>query len=215
MIVLPDISVQITSDLVFQELWADFKIPKKSAERRWKEKISELVKTSKEWIEPAGTYDVFDCETRENQLVLGHGSCIFTSPSLVKAIGGSKKVGLFIATIGNALEKKAENCSNPDNIILEAIGSAATEACAEYLHRQIIEPLIKESGHQKTARLSPGWGSHKNKRNWDIAEQKIIFSILKPAAKRLNVELTANYLMIPRKSVSAIVGIKRNSDIVK
>jgi len=213
MIGLPDIPLTITPDLVLRELWADFKIPATSAKKRWGKKITELIQKSQEWISPSGVYEIFDCLVQEDQLILDEGKGIFTSSSLVKTIGESSRVGLFIATIGDELEQNMKSCSRSDAIILEAVGSAAAEECAEYMHHRIIDPLIKEDEWQKTVRLSPGWGLHKRKQNWDLSGQKIIFDLLNPGKKSVDVILTSDYLMLPRKSVSAIVGVKRSREI--
>lgn len=208
MIVLPYIPIEITLEMVLKELEDDYKVPKKRAEKRWKTAMEALLEKSKDWIRPGGVYQVFACQTQGNQLILDKGKGILTSSSLVKTIGKSKKVGLFVVTIGRELEKNIKNFSFPDSLILEAIGSVAAEECAAYVHRQIIEPLIKKPG-KATVRLSPGWGFHKGKQDWDVKEQKIIFDLLDPEQEPLGVTLTLGYLMVPRKSVSAIVGIKK------
>lgn len=206
--ILRYIPIEINPDLIIKELWADIKIPAASAKKRWGNRIPELIKKSKKWIKPAGIYGVFDCKACENRLLINQGEWTLSSHSLIRAIGTSKKIGLFITTIGGELEENAKKFPCPDDIILEAIGSAAAEQCAEYLHHKIIDPLIIENDSQKTIRLSPGWGLHKQKRNWDLTEQKIIFDILQPGESPAGVMLTSDFLMLPRKSVSAIVGIK-------
>lgn len=209
MIILPDIPIKITLDLVLKELKTDLKIRRADAARRWKEKIIELTERSREWLKPSGIYEIFDCEIKGEQLFLDEEKGVLTSATLAKTFVDGGRIGLFITTIGPKLEENIKKILIPDSIILDAIGSAAAEECAKHLHYKIIEPLIKDCDDQKTVRLSPGWGLHKRKQNWNLTEQKIIFDLLRPEKNGIGVTLTSDYLMLPRKSVSAIVGVKR------
>lgn len=206
--ILVSIPIEITLELVLKEMQVDYKTPRKRIEKRWKKEVIEnLIEKSKNWIRPCGVYDIFTCRIWGNQLILNGGKAILTSSSLVKIMGSSKNVGLLVVTIGEELERNIKYFSSPEDVILEAIGSAAANECAEYIHRQIIDPLIKEFQAQETIRRSPGYGFHKNQ-DWDVIEQRVIFNLLHPEQKPIKVALTPNYQMVPRKSVSAIVGIK-------
>jgi cobalamin-dependent methionine synthase I len=60
--------------------------------------------------------------------------------------------------------------------------------------------ISKEAGETK-GRYSPGYG------DLSLSFQPVLLNELN-AAKLLGITLTDSYLMIPRKSISAIIGVK-------
>lgn len=122
-----------------------------------------------------------------------HGSEMFTD---------LEKVAFCVCTIGPALEERVTVLSRDGDIlaavVLDAIGSAAAEAVARYANDRIDEVAAAE-GLKTSCRASPGYG------DWDVKEQKALFTLV--PAGRIGVTLTANSMMVPRKSVSFAVHI--------
>lgn len=114
----------------------------------------------------------------------------------------SRAVVAFVATIGSALELEARQAmatGEPlDGFILDAIGSAAADACAGAAAQHIAKEAAA-CGWRATNRYSPGYCS------WDTADQPNLFALLpeQPAG----VELNASGLMRPLKSVSGVLGV--------
>jgi hypothetical protein len=115
---------------------------------------------------------------------------------------GLERLAYCVCTIGPALEAEVTRLSKEDELIravvLDAAGSVAAEAAAEYMDRRIQEAAARE-GLKTSCRASPGYG------DWDVSEQRALFEIV--PAERVGVRLSESAMMIPRKSVSFAVHI--------
>ena len=62
-------------------------------------------------------------------------------------------------------------------------------------------PKIKKAGYERTMRFSPGYGA------WPLQAQEILLPLCE--ADKIGIKLTDTDIMIPRKSVSAVIGWRR------
>ena len=112
-------------------------------------------------------------------------------------------------TIGKHLEETAYQLAEDGLVlqatVLDAIGSGAAERVADLVQDKIRE-TANTQGLVTSPRFSPGYC------DWDVDQQKTIFQAVDGDA--LGIYLTERYLMIPRKSISGIIGIgPSNSDV--
>ena len=124
------------------------------------------------------------------------------SASLSKHLSGCHAVYLVCTTIGalfDALQRRTAATSPSDAFVLQAIGAAAIEAWTDEVEGEIGREL--QPGETLVTRYSPGYG------DYPLEEQRRIFSLL-DAPKKIGVSLTDNLLMVPSKSVSAVIGVK-------
>ena len=124
------------------------------------------------------------------------------SASLAKHLAGCHAVYLVCGTIGaafDALQRKTAALSPSDAFILQAIGAAAIEAWMDETEGEIRREL--EDGEALVPRYSPGYG------DYPLAEQRRLLSLL-DASRRIGVSLTDSLLMVPSKSVSAVIGVR-------
>jgi hypothetical protein len=109
----------------------------------------------------------------------------------------------FAVTIGPHLEERRNQHLNRREtaraLILDAIGSVATEELAEITHNQIAAAAAKD-GLVVTRRFSPGYG------DWALPSQREFLLWL--GAQNIGIRLTPAFQMLPEKSVSAIIGAK-------
>lgn len=130
---------------------------------------------------------------------------IFLSKSLAKVLKNSKFSVLFLTTVGETITKKARQSLKNKNyfsaLVYDTLGSQAVEKCAQIISAQTKKFAIKNN-LDITQRFSPGYS------DWHLSEQKKIFKILKP--KNIRVRLTKNFMMIPEKTISAVIGIGNN-----
>ena len=113
---------------------------------------------------------------------------------------GCSSVILMAVTLGGhveALVRKAQVSRPADALILDACASAAVESVCDDLCEQIAKEITP---YYLTDRFSPGYG------DMLLSQQKEIFQLLN-ITKHIGVSLTDSGLMIPQKSVTAIVGI--------
>jgi hypothetical protein len=107
------------------------------------------------------------------------------------------RMAFCVCTIGPALEAEVTRLSTGGEllrgVILDAIGSVAAEAVADYIDGRIAEEAATE-GLKTSCRASPGYG------DWDVREQAAIFRLV--PAERIGVRLSETFMMTPRKSIS-------------
>jgi hypothetical protein len=144
--------------------------------------------------------ELFVQEIRHENLVLDGGLTL--SGELVSShLGSAERVVLILCTVGKALEDHVADLSK-DNIVyglaLDGVGSAAVEALANSACKSF-EDQAREQGLQSSIPISPGMVG------WSVEEgQPEIFEILEPA--QINVNLTKHSLMLPRKSLTMVLG---------
>ncbi len=130
-----------------------------------------------------------------------------SSSSLKEHLKNCKYACFMAATLGSQLDiliKKHSVSAMSYAVSINAAGASYIESYCDY-----IENMIKEQteGFFLTSRFSPGYG------DLQFECQKDIFSYL-DATKNTGVYLTDSFMMMPSKSVCAIIGIG-NKDIKK
>jgi len=156
------------------------------------------IKKAKELIKGKGTYVILPVESKsKNKITLKNIS--LKGKAIAKAMAKAKEIALFVDTIGPALEAEVNRLYQRDEYtkatILDTIGSVAAEEGAEHLNSIIVEKAKGES----TPRFSPGYG------DWDLSIQKRLLEITQ--ATKIGVTCNEAFFMIPRKSVSAVIGL--------
>ncbi len=117
-------------------------------------------------------------------------------------LAGAKYVTIALCTVGSSIDELAAKIMEEDivkGLAVDGVGSAAVEALANAVCREI-EINAAARGMETTIPLSPGMIG------WDVEEgQPLIFGLVDPS--KHTIELTSYSLMIPRKSLSMIMGI--------
>ena len=164
--------------------------------------INEYIENAHQLIEPLYSYVIRDIEGVRRSCVFVEGSIVFESEVIARLLEQCQKVVVFLATIGNRLEKMvlrlAEDGLVLDASVLDAIGSGAVEKVAEFVQDRIGE-VARADGLSTSRRFSPGYC------DWTIRQQKMVFRAMN--GDSAGVRLTKEYLMLPRKSISGIIGI--------
>jgi hypothetical protein len=147
---------------------------------------------------------------RGDRINLG-GGLVLKSGVLATLLDRCEYVSIFVTTIGDYLEDIAAQLSESglvlQSTVLDAIGSGVVEKLAARFQEKLQEQVAQE-GMVGSRRFSPGYC------DWDVSQQAILFEAL--GNDTAGVELTENMLMMPRKSVSGIIGIgKSGKDVEK
>lgn len=127
------------------------------------------------------------------------------SQALARHLSGCHAAYLVCGTIGaefDALQRRVAVMSGTDALIVQAIGAAAIEAWMDAIEDEIRQEL--EPNEELVARFSPGYG------DLPLAYQRTLLALL-DTSRRIGVSLTDTLLMVPSKSVSAIVGVRFTS----
>lgn len=140
----------------------------------------------------------------------GSEDVVFVSSSLGRNLEGCCGVILLAATIGPAcdmLVRRASVTSVAGASVYQAAGAAAIESFLDDYN----DELKKEYGSKGLClrpRFSPGYGDLK------LEYQKDWFRLL-DITKQIGVELTDSLLMVPTKSVTAVIGIAYTDEATK
>ncbi|MBI4666926.1 MAG: hypothetical protein HY751_11030 [Nitrospinae bacterium] len=129
---------------------------------------------------------------------------LFQGLHMVKLLAGCDYATLMAATIGPRLEAEVERLQKAGELtgafILEMIGGWMGDYMAERVDDRIARE-IERAGYGRTMRFSPGYG------DWSLNHQPDVLRLSEAA--RIGIMVTEYNIMIPRKSVSAVIGWKR------
>jgi hypothetical protein len=128
----------------------------------------------------------------------------FESLRLARHLEGCYRSTLMVCTLGPGIDEALDGLHSEGEttraLILDAIGSETAELLAESLNQSISQRAAK-AGSPTRRRFSPGYV------DWSLREQAKIFSLLEPES--IGVTLTEAFMMVPQKSISAIIGWER------
>lgn len=162
--------------------------------------ISRAQKELEAAARPRHTYRLVEVQTEGGAAALG-GTRI-ESGSLAQHLAGCREAFLFACTLGpgvDALIKRATFTEMPMVPVLQACSAAYIEVYADQAQQEL-EAYAARRGLYLRPRYSPGYG------DFPLSAQEFFFAVL-GIPKRLGVALTENYLMVPFKSVTAVVGL--------
>lgn len=154
------------------------------------------------FIESMCSYTFRNIESVQGDRVYLGDTAILESKIIARLCKQCYKVAVFVVTIGSYLEEMvsylAENGLVLQATVLDAVGSGAAEQMAALIEERIGN-IVSSQGQNISRRFSPGYC------DWDINQQEVIFNILHDDTA--GIRLTEEYLMIPCKSISGIIGI--------
>ena len=172
--------------------------------------INEYIDNAHNLISPLYSYVIRDIESVHGSRVEIEGSVVFQSGVIARMLEQCEKVAVFALTIGNHLEELVAHLAEGGVIVqaavLDAIGSGATEKVADFVQDRIGE-VAHAQGLCVSRRFSPGYC------DWDVSQQEMVFRAMN--GDSAGVRLTEGYLMLPRKSISGIIGIGTRSSNVE
>ncbi len=125
------------------------------------------------------------------------------SGELARHMCGCHAAYLACGTLGagfDAFQRRVSVSSGADALIAQAIGAALIEKFMDSIEDEIRSELFP--GETLVQRYSPGYG------DFPLAAQHALLALL-DAPRRVGVALTDTLLMVPSKSVSAVIGVKK------
>jgi hypothetical protein len=151
-------------------------------------------------LKPHAIYQEFGVEgLRHERLALVSGGTL-SGPLIAQHLGPAERVVVLLCTVGSELEEHTAEVMESElvfGLALDGVGSAAVEALANWACRHFEEEAAL-SGMETTIPLSPGMVG------WPVdVGQRQIFGLL----GKTDVTLTEYSTMIPRKSLSMVLGV--------
>ena len=171
--------------------------------------IDDSLDRANDLISPRGVYNLKEIVSFSGESILIEGNISFNTAKIGSyLIKCCDQIAVFLLTIGHDLEKEVDKLMGQGEflsaLILDALGSEAVDTAANHF-----KELIRGSQNERgvTPRFSPGCC------DWKLSDQSSIFKLLD--SSKLGVELTESYMMIPRKSISGVVGLGRIEKTIK
>lgn len=149
-------------------------------------------------------YNIFDIKRCNKNIILKDTTLSLSGRDINKHLMYSDRCILMAATLGLEVDKHIALYSRTDltkGIILDACASSAVEELCDCVEEEIKDEA-NDMGYEITSRYSPGYG------DFSIRVQKDILDILK-AYERIGLAVNESNIMIPRKSVTAVIGFQK------
>ena len=170
--------------------------------------VNDYAENACQLIEPSYSYVIRDIESVHESHIVIDGGITFESEVLARLMAKCEKVAVFALTIGKHMEEVVAQLSTDGLIlqaaVLDAIGSVAAESVADFVQERVRQ-LADVKGLCISQRFSPGHC------DWNVDQQAMVFQAINIGTGEIR--LTENCLMLPRKSISGIIGIGPCSNV--
>ena len=155
-------------------------------------------------LEVRGVWKIYDYDA-ENFIVKSTPNFKLVGKSITRHLADCEKVICMAVTVGEEIEREVTRKFGVGNyvesVLLDAAATAAVEQAADSLEKAVSPQFLKE-GFNFKSRFSPGYG------DWALENQKNFFDIT--GASEIGMTLSSALMLMPRKSVTAIIGLTKN-----
>ena len=161
--------------------------------------VKELCAVFTAGIVPKSVYGIWDCKVDPLSVTLG--GLTINSENLARHLEGCGRAALLAATLGPEADTLIRRFSVQDMekaVIAQAVCTAMIEAYCDEVEDEIVQKS-ELGGLCGTRRFSPGYG------DFSIAYQENIVKLLS-CGKRIGLALTSAFMLVPSKSVTAVIG---------
>ena len=124
------------------------------------------------------------------------------SNSFCNFISGAKKILIMGITCGKQIMEiieKEQNDNMTKAVVLDAAAGEIADSGLDYIVSFCNKELIRKSEKLFSKRFSPGYG------DLSLETQKVFYDLLE--MKKIEVNITTSFMLVPQKSVIALTGI--------
>lgn len=154
--------------------------------------------------QPKATWNIYEYDA-STATIMGEHPLKLESPKIVNYLSQAVQIAVIALTIGPKLEEKVSSYFSGGEytlgLLLDAAGTAAVEVAADQVC-DLIKNQAQHQGYLTLPRFSPGYGE------WDITVQPQILSLAN--GDSINLKVTDSCMLLPRKSITAVIGITAN-----
>ncbi len=192
-----------------RQILREMRIPKKASlaelgEPAMEKAISTAIEEGYRMIEGKGVYRTLEITGMEERKVLAkETSTLFQGEKMVKLLKHCDYASLIVATIGPKIENEVDRLTGPEPAhayFLERVGAWMADYMGIWLDRMLEREIVR-AGYQRTYRFGVGYG------DWPLSSQTEVMALTE--AHQIGISLNEAYIMIPRLSVSAVIGWQR------
>jgi len=153
-------------------------------------------------LEPAVAYEYYMVSSMNGSQMSLEGDKAIHGPLLPAIFPEAKELAVLLCTIGPRLEKQVTNYSSKGeplrSMLLDGIGSAAVDKLVPEALR-FIASEVSSQGYEISSPVNPGMPG------FPLTEQWNLLGLVN--ADEIGVGLTASGVLVPRKSISMVMGI--------
>ncbi|MDY0257632.1 methionine synthase [Gudongella oleilytica] len=172
--------------------------------------IDGSIEEIKDLSEERYTYRFFDILDTAENVQLKDSNLKLPGHDIAKHLEKSNKCVLLAVSLGHRVDTRIryyEKTSMTKALIMDACATAAIEDACDRICKKIENELV-EGNDILTSRFSPGYG------DLPLEIQKDFLTTL-DAKKSIGLSASASSILIPRKSVTAIVGIVKKDEQIE
>ena len=162
----------------------------------------DVLDEAQEILVPAAMYTTLPVRDFQHQRVTLKDGAVFEGPLVARALAGATKVALAVCTAGPAVDERVTTLFHAGDpvraLALEGAGVAAVGRVAQMAAERICDEA-------STRGLRTGMRAEPGQEGWPIQQQRVLFDLL--PAEEISVRLTSSCLMLPRKSISFVIGL--------
>lgn len=166
------------------------------------ELIDRCMKQTVEIAAPQYIYRRFAVSKNDKGIVLGDDELLLAGDDIAAHLKGCEYAYILCVTVGIGIDKelRSKMVNSPDiAVIMDACATTAVEQVAD-MAEQIIRDECAKENNDVTWRFSPGYG------DLPLETQKDLLKIM-DTSRKIGLTVTDSFLMVPTKSVSAVLGV--------
>jgi hypothetical protein len=170
--------------------------------------IDECIDEIMKYVSLKYIFKVFDIVKSIQGVEVLNSNLILEGRDIEEHLKYSKQCAVMAVTLGNLVDAKIryyEKFNLTKALILDACATVIIESACDEIQEEIRKEALK-TNKGITYRYSPGYG------DFPIDIQKKILDILE-AQKKIGLSVTEDSILIPRKSVTAVIGFQDRSII--
>jgi hypothetical protein len=183
-------------------VWKHLRMPAREAAPDLRDEFDEAYRRARAVLEPRYSSARAAVVAARGRTLELEGVAVFESADLVKLAAGASAVAAMAATVGGGIDELTGEYDGRGETfamtVADAVGSVAAEELISLVHGSIKDEAAS-AGEEVTRRISPGYG------DFELAAQERLLRLA--GGFKLGISLTENYMMIPRKSVTAVAAV--------
>ncbi len=174
---------------------------KRPAPKRLVDAAQKMIDRGRALSRPRAVYEVYEvADEQGGKIKLGGGT--FTGKILHTVLAGSELAAAYAATLGDELDAESRRLGSEgdvlSSVLLDTVGSLILANASVSFVGRLYDTEARPRGYAVTAPFGPG------QCKWDLTEQRVLFDLIKPES--IGIALSDSCLMIPKKSVSGVLG---------
>lgn len=184
-------------------------MPVEHAEKELVDKVEATYRELAKLAQPRATYQKLSIhldEINKDKVIFENTPVVIESSDLGNLLKNSKACYVMAVTLGQDVDRQVgikQRIDMLDAVMLDACASVMIDKVCDDLEQELMGSLAE--GEFFTMRFSPGYG------NVPLESQRPLLNILQ-TEKKMGLTLTKTNMLLPTKSITAIVGISNQKE---